>query len=75
MSIQSELSRLESNIASAYTMAGSMGATMPAIRNSANLSVTLRSILQLSFDGEIYNFELKVENDGSLIFKYGLAEE
>lgn len=44
MSIASEITRINTNIANAYTKASLKGATMPQSRNSANLASTIESI-------------------------------
>lgn len=44
MSIRSEITRINNNIAAAYSAAESKGATMPATENSANLADTIGSI-------------------------------
>ena len=44
MSIASEITRINNNIAAAYTEAENKGATMPATENSANLEDTVASI-------------------------------
>lgn len=44
MSVASEINRIKSNIADAYTEAEAKGATMPATENSANLADTVASI-------------------------------
>lgn len=44
MSIASEITRINNNIANAYTQCNSKGATMPQTQNSANLSTTIASI-------------------------------
>lgn len=44
MSIQSEISRIAGNIASAYTALSAKGATMPSVQNTANLKSTIESI-------------------------------
>lgn len=44
MSIQSEISRITENIASAYTALSVKGATMPSVLNTANLKSTIESI-------------------------------
>ena len=46
MSIRSEITRINNNIAAAYTAAENKGATMPATENSANLADTVASIPQ-----------------------------
>lgn len=44
MSVQSEISRIKSNIESAYDALASKGATMPQTQNSENLASTAQSI-------------------------------
>ena len=44
MSIASEITRINNNIASAYSQCQSKGATMPATQNSANLANTISTI-------------------------------
>lgn len=44
MSITSEISRIQTNIANAYTVAEAKGATMPVTENSDNLATTIESI-------------------------------
>lgn len=44
MSIASEIERIESNIAAAYTACSSKGAALPQVQNSANLSATISGI-------------------------------
>ena len=44
MSIASEITRINNNIASAYTACNGKGATMPATQNSANLATCISSI-------------------------------
>jgi len=44
MSIRSEIDRIKNNISAAYTTAAEMGGTMPAVRDSAHLAETLRSV-------------------------------
>ena len=44
MSITSEISRIQTNIADAYTAAEAKGATMPVTENSDNLASTIESI-------------------------------
>lgn len=44
MSIESQITRINNNIAAAYTQAEAKGATMPATENSANLADTVASI-------------------------------
>ena len=44
MSISSEITRINQNIASAYTACNNKGATMPQTQNSANLAASITSI-------------------------------
>ena len=44
MSIASEISRIQGNIASAYTACEGKGATLPVTQNSTNLANTIESI-------------------------------
>ena len=44
MSIASEITRIQNNIADAYTAASGKGATIPATQNSANLASTIGTI-------------------------------
>lgn len=44
MSISSEITRINQNIASAYTACNNKGATMPQTQNSSNLAATITSI-------------------------------
>lgn len=44
MSIQSEINRINSNIADTYTALGERGATMPSVQNSDNLAETVGTI-------------------------------
>lgn len=44
MSISSEITRINGNIASAYTAVSGKGGTLPTARNSANLPAAIESI-------------------------------
>lgn len=44
MSVESEITRIKTNIASAYSMAGEKGASLPEVQNSDNLASTIESI-------------------------------
>lgn len=44
MSISSEISRIQSNVASAYSALSAKGATMPSVLNTANLASAIESI-------------------------------
>lgn len=63
MSIQSEINRINENIANTYSAFNDMGATMPATQNSANMASTVRTIPQ-SGEGsvkEIYYADFTVD--------------
>lgn len=45
MSIQSEISRINTNVANAYSALSAKGATMPSVLNTANLKGTIESIV------------------------------
>lgn len=65
MSIASEITRIQNNIADAYTAASGKGATMPATQNSANLASTIGTISTGGSSGE---FLVRViDYDGSTI--------
>ena len=44
LSIASEITRINTNIAAAYTACGNKGANLPQVQNSANLAVTISGI-------------------------------
>ena len=56
MSVQSEIDRIEGNIASAYTAVSDKGGTLPTSQNSANLQAAIESIP--SGGGETATFKL-----------------
>lgn len=74
MSIASEISRIQTNIANAYTSCSNKGATMPVTQNSANLSSTIDTIsggtpTVLEPKGvDFYDY------DGTLLYTYTTAE-
>ena len=73
MSVASEITRINGNIAAAYTACNSKGATMPQAQNSANLANTINSISQgggsaTEKDVNFYDY------DGTLLHSYTLAE-
>ena len=53
MSIRSQIDRINSNIAAAYTACSEKGATMPVTENSANLADTVASIHSTPIDEEV----------------------
>lgn len=74
MSIRSEITRINNNIAAAYTAAENKGATMPATENSANLADTVASIPQGS-GGALEEKEVNFfDYDGTLLYSYSKAE-
>ena len=65
MSVNTEITRINNNIAAAYTMLESMGATMPQDRNSANLPSTIRTVPQGAVSQPIYGVS-GLANDASV---------
>lgn len=63
MTIASEITRIQNNIAAAYTAADAKGATMPATQNSANLATCISSI---SGGGGYEGIPLEVDSNGVL---------
>lgn len=59
MTIASEITRIQNNIAAAYTAASNKGATLPATENSANLATCIGSI---SSGGGSTKFGLSIDN-------------
>lgn len=65
MSIVSEINRINTNVANAYTQAQSKGATLPQSQNSANLANTINSISTGRDWSQIgYSSEPNVIDDG-----------
>lgn len=52
MSIQSEIERINSNVANTYSVLGDMGADMPETRNTANLANTAQTVKVVRYDAE-----------------------
>ena len=76
MSISSEIQRINTNIANAYTVAENKGATLPQVQNSANLAETISSIqtgggTPVSVEEKDVNF---YDYDGTRLYSYTLAE-
>lgn len=74
MSIASEIQRIKTNIANAYTTANGKGATLPVNQNSENLSNTIASIPSggtTTVEKKDVNF---IDYDGTLLHSYTLAE-
>lgn len=72
MSIASEITRINTNIANAYTQCDNKGATMPQTQNSANLANTIASItggVEIpEKDVNFYDF------DGTILYSYTKEE-
>lgn len=69
MTIASEITRINNNIASAYTACNNKGATMPATQNSANLATTIGTIStgsQTLYGANLYTFLADVDTNGNL---------
>ena len=62
MSIASEITRINTNIANAYTACDGKGATMPQTQNSANLATCINSIQ--TGGGSFVGLPREVSNDG-----------
>lgn len=63
MSIASEINRIKSNIANAYTNCNLKGATMPDAQNSANLAETINSIASGSGNVKFKFGTFTIDND------------
>lgn len=83
MSIASEVQRIRSNVASAYSACAAKGATMPAAQNTANLPATIVSIgsggppphpCNLDDESETGSWLAFVDYDGTPLFSYTMAE-
>ena len=73
MSIASEITRINTNIAAAYTACSDKGATMPQTQNSANLADTIDSIP--SGGGTLEESDVNFyDYDGTLLYSYTKAE-
>lgn len=70
MSIRSQIDRINSNIAAAYTACSEKGATMPATENSANLADTIDTIGTV-LERKDVNF---YDYDGTLLYSYTSAQ-
>lgn len=65
MTIASEITRINGNIAAAYTAASGKGATMPATRNSANLATCIGTISTGGGGGAKYKLYDRVKDDNN----------
>ena len=73
MSIASEITRINGNIAAAYSSCGAKGATMPVAQNSANLADTIDSISGGAEPAEEKDVNF-FDYDGTLLYSYTKAE-
>ena len=82
MSVQSQIDRIEQNVANTYAVLAGAGADMPTEQNSDNLSATAASVFnKLKFDPSAYNIPLLYltgdttgmtkENSVTLAWTYG----
>lgn len=83
MSIASEIQRIRSNVASAYSACAAKGASLPAEQNTANLPATIVSIgsggppphpCNLDDESENGSWLAVVDYDGTPLFSYTMAE-
>ena len=74
MSIASEITRINGNIADAYSACSGKGATMPQTQNSANLADTIDSIQQGGGGAPTKKNINFYDYDGSLLYGYSFAE-
>ena len=74
MSVASEITRINNNIAAAYMSCDDKSATIPQAQNSANLADTIDSIPQ-SVTGEVPEKDMNFyDYDGKLLYSYTYAE-
>ena len=83
MSIASEVQRIRSNVASAYSACAAKGSSLPAEQNTANLPATIVSIgsggppphpCNLDDESENGSWLAFVDYDGTPLFSYTMAE-
>ena len=74
MSIASEISRINQNIAAAYTACSEKGSTMPAAQNSDHLPDTISSIHQGDNTDIISKYVNFIDVDGTILYSYTEAE-
>lgn len=73
MSIASEITRINTNIANAYTQCDNKGGTLPQIQNSTNLANTIASIPSGTVEVLRKNVNF-YDYDGSLVYSYTKSE-
>ena len=74
MSIASEITRINTNIAAAYDVCEDKGATMPLAQNSANLADTIDSISSGSVEPVAEKDVNFFDYDGTLLYSFTKAE-
>ena len=74
LSIASEITRINQNIAAAYTACSDKGATMPTAQNSANLPDTISSIRQGSGAEVASKYVDFIDTDGTILYSYTESE-
>lgn len=62
MSVQSQIDRIEQNVANTYSVLNDMGATMPSVQNTDNLPNTAESLKNI----DLWTITLK---DGTTVVK------
>lgn len=73
MSVQSEINRIEQNVANTYAVLGEKGATMPSEQNSDNLASTAQTIPEQRAPVEEKDVNF-YDYDGTLLYSYTIAE-
>lgn len=73
MSIASEITRIKTNIANAYTSASNKGATLPEVRNSDNLASCIRNITGGGGDVVFAINQSSSTPDGKVLIREGKA--
>ena len=74
MSIASEITRINNNVAAAYSVCESKGADMPQQQNSSNLADTIDSIPSGRDDDIASKYINFVDYDGTILYAYSQNE-
>lgn len=74
VTIESEIQRIKNNVSNAYSVCNSKGATMPEVRNVANLSNCIRSI-ETGDASTVGKYIVKVIDYDGTVLKEGRANE
>ena len=74
LSIASEISRINQNIAAAYTACSEKGAVMPIAENSDHLADTINSIQQGGNVEVLSKYVDFIDTDGTILYSYTEAE-